>query len=427
MRFLFVLFIALAAGIGLTMLGDKPGYVLISREPWSIETSFTMFIVGLLILISLSYLLLRFVIHMLATPDRIRKWQKRRHRDQAIEDSRRGLAETINGNFDQAEKLLTRRLEDNPLGVINLLTSAWIAQKKEDHQNRDNYIAEASNKAEDTQLPVGIVKCLLQQQAGQTEQALVTAQLLHQQYPSNPAVTRTLLGLLDESEQWQELYAQLSKSDRSHALTEKEHSVLLSGTTEHLLKSATDLQDAHEIWKSLPRKTRKDSAIIASYCQVLNQFSADDEAEILIRNTLKSGWSDDLIMIYGKLATSDLASQLKTAEQWLPEHPTDTQLMLCLGRLAIRNQLWGMARSYLEVAVQNGDSVDAFLELARLFESLEEPDAALDMYKRGLARSLDTLSTGSHARQADPGTVEDDTAAEENPQRPSLAYSNESK
>ncbi|MGB5308295.1 MAG: heme biosynthesis HemY N-terminal domain-containing protein, partial [Arenicellales bacterium] len=145
MRFLLLLFLALAAGIALTIFVENPGYVLITREPWSVETSLTLFAIGLLLSFVIFYLFVRLLNNLFSTPEKVRRWQNRRHLDHAIEDTRKGLAEAINGNLTQAEKLLTRSLPDSPQAEINLLATAWIAQQKDEHQKRDDYIAQASN------------------------------------------------------------------------------------------------------------------------------------------------------------------------------------------------------------------------------------------------------------------------------------------
>ena len=103
------------------------------------------------------------------------------------------------------------------------------------------------------------------------------------------------------------------------------------------------------------------------------------------------------------------------------------------------NQLWGMARSFFEVAVQNGDSNDAFLELAWLLESLNESDSALQFYKRGFESSLgkgkqdfsisakSRLDLKSNDEEINAQGYKQSLEREQKTQPPSLAYSNESK
>lgn len=60
---------------------------------------------------------------------------------------------------------------------------------------------------------------------------------------------------------------------------------------------------------------------------------------------------------------------MQLAESWLKQAPQDAQLLLCLGRLCLRNQLWGKAREYLEASLQFARQADTCIELARLLAS----------------------------------------------------------
>jgi HemY protein len=428
MRFLLILFIALSAGIGLTILAENPGYVLIMREPWSIETSVMMFILALFISFIIFYLLIRLLNKLISAPEGVRRWQRLRSKDQAIEYTRKGLVETIKGNWTLAEKLLTKKLEDNPLAELNLLSAAWNAQQEEDFQKRDDYLDEASKlgspPSDDTEMAIGIAQCTMQHLAGQTEQALATARSLSEVTPTNPAIMRSLIKLLAQTEQWQELLSVIASTSRHHPLNENDLSTIQTLAATKLLASSNNISDLEQNWQILPRSSHKQVTVIASYCRTLLLFDKHNEAETQLRSALKKQWSEELIEIYGQVKTDDPGAQLKYAESLLADHPTDSQLMLCMGRLAIQNQLWGMARSFLEVAVQNGDNDDAFLELARLHESLDETDSALKIYKRGLENSLN--------KQAQDLTLQQNPALESQhkelkTQTPSLAYSNESK
>jgi len=437
MRFLVFIFLALSAGIGLTMLADNPGYVLISRQPWSFESSLMVFILGLLAIFVLFYLLLRLLDNLLSSPARLRRWQAQRNRDQATEDTRKGITEMIIGHLPQAEKFLTRRLADSPQPEINLLGAAWVAQQTSNQENRDGYISEATTLAasavDGSLTAVGLVQCQLQEQAEEIEQALGTARRLHQQTPANPAVIRSLIKLLKKTEQWQELLTVLTAANRYHALPEKELQAIQSQAAAGLLAASSEEAKADKNWKMLPKKLRKQTDIIAAYCRTLAESGRHQEAETLIRNTLKREWSDELVEIYGLLKTDNPCAQLKQAESWLPDHPTETPLMLCMGRLAIKSQLWGMARSYLELAVRNGDSHEAILELGWLFESLGATDAARHAYKTGLENSLGSRTQDFSVplqSRIDPESVNQpgpDVDYNHETHSPSLAYSNESK
>lgn len=62
-------------------------------------------------------------------------------------------------------------------------------------------------------------------------------------------------------------------------------------------------------------------------------------------------------------------------------------LHLALGRIAIRNKLWGKARGYLEQSIKLRETPQAYAELAEVFATLGETKLSIDCYKRGLLLS----------------------------------------
>ncbi|MCK5359899.1 MAG: hypothetical protein KAJ95_04690, partial [Gammaproteobacteria bacterium] len=373
-------------------------------------------------------------------------WQKQRNKDQSIKDTTQGLAAAINGNWANAEKLLGKSLENSPQAKLNLLASAWVAQQNNEIDKRDDFLSSAHNIGEsssDIDIASGHIQVILQRQAGQTEQALATVRQLHKESPSNPATIRSLISLLKETSKWQELNSTLTATSKHHALSEKELLALQILAATELLTSAKTTADLDDNWKKLAKPTRRQTDVIASYSNSLLRLDRSQEAESILRAALKEQWSGQLIEIYGQLQTQDPASQLKYAESWLAEYPTDSSLMLCMGRLAIQNKLWGMARSFLQIGVQNGDNNDVFLELAWLLESLNEKEEALNVFKQGLEKCLSSdpkpfnIASSANVEVYEGEDIIPDAVSVDkkengakktsNSQTPSLAYSNESK
>ncbi len=127
------------------------------------------------------------------------------------------------------------------------------------------------------------------------------------------------------------------------------------------------------------------------YSNMLIDQGEQEEVEALLRSTLEKCWSPQLVERYGSLQDTDHVAQLATAENWLNEHSGDSVLLYTLGRLCLRNRLWGKARSYLEASIGAGGKLqpDAYRELGGLLEQLGEADAAMECYRNGLL-----LSTG---------------------------------
>lgn len=429
MKIILLLFAALTTGIALTRFIEDPGYVLISRQPWAIETTLTVFLVAIVVLFGLSYLLIRLLSRLFETPARIGRWSRQRQLRQALDSQHRGLAETVSGNWQQAEKSLLKHIDQTPHPDINYLAAAWTAQQNGDLERRDDWLADAGNAPGSYETATGIIQCHLQMQAGQSEQALATAQALHQATPSNRLVTRMLLDLLEQTGDWDKLMPLLAMAEKHADLPEQDLKDTQHRVIARMMDSAASVDELDHYSQLIPKKLRREEHAVACMAGALNRLQAYDRSEQMLRSALKQDWSETLVLLYGEARSSDPSAQLKRAETWAEAHPLSTPLMLTLGRLAMRNQLWGMARSYLEVAVHNGDSPQACLEMGWLLETLEERDKALEMYRCGLE-----MTTGSSRDQAIPDQItrvntssDDEDIDSSVTHAPSLVYSNESK
>ena len=104
-----------------------------------------------------------------------------------------------------------------------------------------------------------------------------------------------------------------------------------------------------------------------------------------MRDALRSHWDAGLVETYGLLETGEPGKLLSHMEKFLSEHPDDPTLLLTLGRLSLRAQLWGKARGYLEACIGRNGPPQAYRELGQLLERMHESDKAIDVYRRGLS------------------------------------------
>ncbi len=149
------------------------------------------------------------------------------------------------------------------------------------------------------------------------------------------------------------------------------------------LDAAADDQ-LKQAWAGLPGEQRKDAALVEHYGKLLIASGDDLEAEKLLTRAIKREWDGRLVAQYGRIRGRDPARRLKQAEKWLANHQEDASLMLCLGRLSLRNDLWGKARDYFESSHRLQPSAEACAELARLLFSLGEREKSAQYYREGL-------------------------------------------
>jgi uncharacterized protein HemY len=92
--------------------------------------------------------------------------------------------------------------------------------------------------------------------------------------------------------------------------------------------------------------------------------------------------------------------QLNQLELWLGEYGKHPELLLALGRLSIRNQLWGKAQAYLEASNGIEPRAETYCELGKLLRGLEEFEKANSCFYKGLQ-----LSVGGECIHAYDGTI----------------------
>ena len=129
----------------------------------------------------------------------------------------------------------------------------------------------------------------------------------------------------------------------------------------------------------------------AIYCGRLIILGDEVAAEKIIRNQLKRDWNQVLVDLYGRVRGADIPRQLVEAEAWLKTRNNDAALQLCLGRLSLRNQLWGKARDYFESSLKLELNAEACGELGRLYAHLGEHEKSSHYFQQGLLLDLNGL------------------------------------
>jgi len=72
------------------------------------------------------------------------------------------------------------------------------------------------------------------------------------------------------------------------------------------------------------------------------------------------------------------------AEGWLQERPNNPELLLALGRLSLRNQLWGKAREYFEASINLKRKQETAGELCRLYAHLGQHEQSVRLLRQGI-------------------------------------------
>jgi len=99
---------------------------------------------------------------------------------------------------------------------------------------------------------------------------------------------------------------------------------------------------------------------------------------------LNQRWNAADLRAFADLDHPEPLASLKQAEQWLAQRPMDSSLLLACARLAMRAELYGKARRYLESSLAAHPSPEAALLLAHLLEHTDQRERAYKVLKNVL-------------------------------------------
>ncbi len=396
MRAGLLLLLALAAGaLAAHWLLGEQGYVLIDFRGWALETSVPGMVVALIAL----YLLVRLLGWLLRAPRRagqaIGEYRARRaqgHLDHAF-------AAIAEGKWARGERLLGRAAR-GPASLAGYLAAARAAQQQHALERRDEWLRLAYESDAAAAPAVLLTQAELQLECAQFEQALATLRELETVAPGHPRGLALHARALEQLADWPALEALLPQL-RSRKAMEGEaiHALEVRAGTARL-DAAADAAALDEAWRAMRRDLRRDPMVLDGYARAALRVGAGDTAEPVLKHALKSTWTPVLIASYGRLETSNPNTQLATAEKWLNERPEDAELLLACGRLCLKNQLWGKARSYLETSLAIRPHPETWQIYGELLVQLGESGAASEAFRQGLAASSGSAPALAAPRRA---------------------------
>ncbi len=391
---LSLLALLLAIVIG-SLAGSDTGYVMMTISGWTIQTKATLFVIVLFLSFLVLYFTVRSLVRFFEIPTEIKTWRQHRHQRRAEKYLTQGLINMTEGRWKQAERDFCKAAPYSREPYVNYLCAARAAQELHAVDRRDEYLRLAYHNNPDASLAVGITQAELQLSEQQTEQALATLKHLQTKQPNQNQVKQLLLETYTDLNDWQSVLNIIPSIEKTSLYPREQIQAKQLDAYAGLLKEAgnrKDKQTLNTIWANIPRKLKQHFYLIEVYVTERLKFDDTADCELLLKSALKGHWDHLLVRLYGLVVASDLVKQQATAESWLNNHSRDAVLLLTLGRICMRNQLWGKARDYLGESIDVQANPEAYYEFARLHEQEGNREAAAECYEKGL-----TLATGMSA------------------------------
>lgn len=393
MRLVFILLgVLLATALVTNVFLQEPGYVLLGYGTLSVETSLALFIGAAVTLFVVLYLAFRLLNRIWRLPRGLKGLRRRRQAEAARRGLNQGLIEMAEGRWERAEKLLVRSARRSANPLIHWLSAARAAQMQGAYTRRDQYLNRASQCESGSDVAVELTQAELQIAHGQHEQALATLTHLAELAPKHRYLLKLRARLHHQLKDSQALFDLLPELRRKQVLPEADITEMENHAALDLLERAARDRDpdaARRVWEHLYRDARHRPTLVQAYARALVSLGDEQEAEVLLRNTLKVTWDERLVRLYGTLPLEDSVRALNTAEAWVKAHGRDAALLLTLGRLSRRAKLWGKARAYLEASSSIRPDPETFRELAELLEQMGENERAQACYRDGLRLAVE--------------------------------------
>lgn len=383
LRFIaFVIFLVVVVALGIE-LKHNPGYMLLSTNHWAVELPLWLAVVGIIVVFLVLYFLIRMIKYGGSLSGRWHNWSLRRSKNKAIKQTNKGLIQLVEGNWQQAEKLLAKSAIDSDEPLLNYLALALAAQGRKDYPKRAEYLHEAHDAEPSADIAIGIMQAQLQINHKQYEQALATLRRIHEINPKQQLILRLLKFIYVKLADWKNLVELLPKLKKYADYPDEKFLQISIVAYQHLFQQLSTVVDVEKVWHDLSSQLKLQTEIVMAYIKRLQDLHAEDKVIPAIAKLLKKHWSSELVAIYGDNIVN-AKEQFSTAQKWLEEHQADASLLTTLGQLALANDLTGQAQEFLQASIAMQPLSKAYLLLGELFEKTGDKKQSRECYKQGL-------------------------------------------
>lgn len=381
---LIVLTLVLGALAGHFFLEDN-GYVLLRIAGYVVETSVPVAL-GILVL---AYLLIRLLAWVWRVPRQLGEATARARLRWAGRQTTRGYIAIADGKLARGERLLTRGARRSGAPLMNYLAAARLAHQLNDATRRDGWLRLAFEQEPAATDAVLLAQAEMQMDDQAFDDALETLNRILKHKPKHAQALRLVATLHWQRKEWGEL---LDMLPTLRAMPSVPQAMLKRWTIDafeaRLADTALDRNGIDKLWEEIPRVLRRDPRLVLARAQALVRNDSALAAEAELRLALRDSWHAGLVRFYGELEIPQVPQHLKYAEAFLTEYPEDPDLLLTVGRLSLRNQLWGKARSYLEASQSIRPDAETCAVLGQLLDRIGEKEAAARAYQKGLEISI---------------------------------------
>ena len=387
-RGLLWLALLFAIAVALATVGRfDTGQVLLVYPPYRVDVSLNLFVVGIVVAFLLLYAILRFARNIVTMPRRVAAYRARMRAEKANSALRDAVGNLYAGRFSRAEKAARDSLADAKNTSAAGLIAATAAHRLHEYARRDEWLTQVDDP--DLQEARLMATADMRADGRDADGALAALTEMRTQGGRRIHAQQIALRAQQQLKNWSEVLKLVKTLEKREALHPAVAVRLRQLAAENLLRDRRHNPDALlELWQSLSNVERHSPRLADCAAELLIALDRQADARKIVEEALAQNWDARLLRRYPDTAGSDALPLIQKAEAWRKERPEDGDLLFALGRLCLKQQLWGKAQSFLEAALKSADAtkneplkIRSHRALARLHEQLGDGEKAASHYR----------------------------------------------
>lgn len=401
MRLLIWIVALFGLAVGLTVAARyNSGYVLVVLPEHRVELSVNFALILIFIAFLGFYIVARLVLLALDMPARAREYRRAQDESRARRTLQDALKAFFQGRHSRAARIAREAIDLGETPALALTVAARASHELRAYQARDDYLQQMERLAPQEAELRAMTRAELLLEERRYHDAL---QALASLPDKHTGALRLELRAQQLAKNWDQVLALLPQLEKRKVFDQSVVDQLRHyAQAENLKRKASDPKALRAYWERLAPTDRRDGRLAAAAAQAFLALGGCAEAHRIIEDSLEANWNAALLPLYVECLPRDTRKHLERGEAWLQKHPGEPVLLLALGLICMKQELWGKARSYLEASLAVEPTHTAYIKLGELLEKLGKPDEASAAYRRGLDQALTQLkdSTGGRRKAA---------------------------
>lgn len=382
MRFAWLLLlVAVATAAAILFL---PREITLVAGQWVVRVHSVLALALLLLLLGVLYLLFGMYYFARYAPLLWRLWRRGKRQGKRAGALEEGLRLLMQNDWRKASKVLAAGAELSDAPGVYYLGAA----QAEHYLGRGDASSRLLEKAMQSDPAMAMSSMLtrarLLESVGDRRGAIAALQPQALASAKGHETRNYMLQMLCAEGEWQQVLQQL---DGSGLDKEQKESIRRRAWT-HLLRQARTTGDGsgsvQDIWARMPRRLRRDDGMLAEYVSACLRLGAGAGCERLLKSRLRKKGLPlprELVMLYGRLPTSNAEKSLSFVESLLQRQPTHPALLCVAGILCMRTGQRQRGISYFEASQHMEPDPGVHQVMAVLYEQQGDKDKALQSYE----------------------------------------------